>query len=96
MWAVKFRDAWTWSSKETVKLAQDFSRTIYTYFEIQSEANHCLGGLFTDKAEPLVYENILQSLSLMKVKLIQVSYMYSAQQYSWKDTSSNCKSYLCL
>lgn len=57
----EFRDAWNWSSKETAKLAQDFSRTVYTYLEIQSKAYHCLWRLFTHKAEPLVYGNILQS-----------------------------------
>jgi len=54
MWAAKFGDAWTWPSKEIAKLAQDFSKTIYTSSEIQSTADRCLWSVFTEETDPLL------------------------------------------
>lgn len=51
MWAAMLRAAWTWHSKETAKLAQDFSKTIYTSSEIQNKADHCLWRVFTEGAD---------------------------------------------
>lgn len=99
MWAAKFRDAWTWPSKEIEKLAQDFSGTFYTSSEIQSTADHCLWRVFTEEADPLLPENkISQSFFRFSESKnsYKFSYMCSVQQYFWKDTSSNCKSSLLI
>lgn len=66
------RAAWTWHSKETAKLAQDFSKTIYTSSEIQNEADHCLWKVFTEEVDHFCrrINSCIHSLGLVKVNFL--------------------------
>lgn len=69
MWAAMLRAAWTWHFKETAKLAQDFSKAIYTSSEIQNKADHCLWRVSTEDADICCrrIKSCSHSLGLVKV-----------------------------
>lgn len=92
MWAATSRAAWTWHSKETVKLAQDFSKTIYASSEIQNKADRCLWRVFAEEADHCCRRIKSCSHSLDLVKVI---FLYSlSPAISWQTLLATA-SHLC-
>lgn len=92
MWAATSRAAWTWHSKETAKLAQDFSKTIYASSEIQNKADRCLWRVFAEEADHCCRRIKSCSHSLDLVKVI---FLYSlSPAISWQTLLATA-SHLC-